>query len=219
VLVSGYALQRGGALEPDRPSSAPAAAPASSSTPAARGLADDLCAGWAHDATMMVTIRTKGAIPMALGPPAPQLERPDDPWAWHGMEPLPAHAMRRRRRLDLAPGHELDVHFRDSHMDEDLAESVVHEYSVTGAVDGATGTVTAMAARARVLPWMECPGAVASATRLVGMPVAELRGWVRREMTGATTCTHLNDTLRSLADVTALAGLLAPGGPPGPRAS
>jgi hypothetical protein len=219
VLVSGYALQRGGALEPDRPSSAPAAAPASSSTPAARGLADDLCAGWAHDATMMVTIRTKGAIPMALGPPAPQLERPDDPWAWHGMEPLPAHAMRRRRRLDLAPGHELDVHFRDSHMDEDLAESVVHEYSVTGAVDGATGTVTAMAARARVLPWMECPGAVASATRLVGMPVAELRGWVRREMTGATTCTHLNDTLRSLADVTALAGLLAHGGRPGPEAS
>src|SRR6202044_84257 len=65
VLVSGYAPQRGGALEPDRssssapsPSSAPTAAPAaSSSTPAGRGLADDLCAGWAHDATMMVTIR------------------------------------------------------------------------------------------------------------------------------------------------------------------
>jgi Protein of unknown function (DUF2889) len=227
VLVSGYALQRGGALEPDQPSSSapatapstPTAAPATSSTPAARGLADDLCAGWAHDATMMVTIRTKGAIPMALGPPAPRLERPDDPWAWHGMEPLPAHAMRRRRRLDLAPGYQLEVHFRDSHMDPDLAESVVHEYSVTGAVDGVTGTVTDMAARARVLPWMECPGAVASATRLVGMPVAELRGWVRREMTGATTCTHLNDTLRSLADVTALAGLLAHGGRPGPEAS
>ena len=214
VLVSGYALQRGGALEPDRSSPSPAAAPsapATSSTPAARGLADDLCAGWAHDATMMVTIRTKGAIPMALGPPAPELERPDDPWAWHGMEPLSSHAMRRRRRLDLAPGYVVDVHFRDSHMDEDLAESVVHEYSVTGAIDAVTGTVTAMAAQARVLPWMECPGAVASATRLVGMPVAELRGWVRREMTGATTCTHLNDTLRSLADVTALAGLLAPG--------
>jgi hypothetical protein len=233
VLVSGYALQRGGALEPDRSSSStptaapatpatpstPTAAPATSSTPAARGLADDLCAGWAHDATMMVTIRTKGAIPMALGPPAPRLERSDDPWAWHGMEPLSAHAMRRRRRLDLDPGYEVDVHFRDSHMDEELAESVVHEYSVTGAVDAVTGTVTGMAAQARVLPWMECPGAVASASRLVGMPVAELRGWVRREMTGATTCTHLNDTLRSLADVTALAGLLAPGSPPGPRAS
>jgi hypothetical protein len=223
VLVSGYALQRGGALEPDRSfSSTPAAAPgtsstpaASSSTPAARGLADDLCAGWAHDATMMVTIRTKGAIPMALGPPAPPLERPDDPWAWHGMEPLSAHAMRRRRRLDLTPGYEVDVHFRDSHMDEAYAESVVHEYSVTGAIDAVTGAVTGMAARARVLPWMECPGAVASATRLVGMPAAELRGWVRRELTGATTCTHLNDTLRSLADVTALAGLLAPGPPAG----
>jgi hypothetical protein len=55
---------------------------------------------------------------------------------------------------------------------------------------------------------MECPGAVASAGRLVGMRLAELRTWVRREMTGASTCTHLNDTLRSLADVSALVSAL-----------
>ena len=94
-------------------------------------------------------------------------------------------------------------------MDEDGAESVVHEYSVSGAVEGTQGRVTAMAAQARVLPWMECPAAVASADRLIGMPVSELRAWVRREMTGASTCTHLNDTLRALGDVTALASVLA----------
>jgi hypothetical protein len=51
---------------------------------------------------------------------------------------------------------------------------------------------------------MECPGAVGSAHRLAGMPLSELRPWVRRELTGVSTCTHLNDTLRSLADVTVL---------------
>ena len=62
-----------------------------------------------------------------------------------------------------------------------------------------------MAAEARVLPWMECPEAVASAARVVGMPVGELRHRVRRELVGVSTCTHLNDTLRSLDD---LAGLI-----------
>jgi len=69
-------------------------------------------------------------------------------------------------------------------------------------------------ARAHVLPWVECPGALASATRLSGMPVAELRDHVRREFRGTSTCTHLNDTLRSLGDVNVLiAGLSGEGGP------
>jgi hypothetical protein len=173
---------------------------------------DDLCAGWARDATMMVTIRTSGQIPVSVGPPAPSLERPDDPWAWHTMAPLDAHAMRRRRRLDVSapvgpvPTHKIDVHFRDSHMDPSGEESVVHEYSVTGDVDIGAGRVVGVTARAHVLPWMECPGAVASADRLSGLPLADLRTRVRREFTGASTCTHLNDTLRSLGDVTVLAG-------------
>jgi hypothetical protein len=96
------------------------------------------------------------------------------------------------------------VHFRDSHADEDVVETVVHEYTVTGTVDGGAGRIAEVAARAHVLPWMECPGAVASADRVAGMPLTDLRPWVRRELTGVSTCTHLNDTLRSLADVAAL---------------
>jgi hypothetical protein len=211
ALVSGYSMQRGGALDGPRPQGAAPGGPAAGSP--ARGFRDDLCAGWAHDATMMVTIRSQGVIPLAIGPPAPGLEPPDDPWAWHDMPPLAPHSMRRRRRLDVIgtpdPGtFRVDVHFRDSHMDEDGAESVVHEYSVSGRVDVAEGRVVELAAEARVLPWMECPGAVASAGRLVGMRLAELRTWVRREMTGASTCTHLNDTLRSLGDVSALVSAL-----------
>jgi len=214
ALVSGYSLQRGGALDGPRSEGAAPAAPTASSP--ARGFRADLCAGWAHDATMMVTIRSSGVIPMAIGPPAPDLVPPDDPRAWHDMPPLAPHAMRRRRRLDVIgtpdPGAFLvDAHFRDSYVDADGNESVVHEYSVSGRVDAAEGRVVEMAAEARVLPWMECPGAVASAGRLVGMRLAELRTWVRREMTGASTCTHLNDTLRSLGDVPALMSVLGEG--------
>jgi Protein of unknown function (DUF2889) len=53
----------------------------------------------------------------------------------------------------------------------------------------------------RVLPWRECPQAAASAQRLAGMSVVGLRRQVREELTGPTTCTHLNDTLRGLEDV------------------
>jgi hypothetical protein len=214
ALVSGYAAQRAGAL--DQPRRRPEGDVGNTS-----GLAgmmasqDDLCAGWAHEATLMVTVRSTGEIPVSTGPPAPSLDRDDDPLAWHPMPTLPPHAMRRRRRLDVVgpdgPGdaHRFDAHFRDSHMDGDGAERVVHEYSATGAFDVVGGRVLDIGARAHVLPWMECPGAVASAERLSGMPIAELRTRVRREFTGTSTCTHLNDTLRSLGDLEVLVGKLS----------
>jgi Protein of unknown function (DUF2889) len=214
ALVSGYSAQRAGTLDEPRPR--PEGDEGDRSR-LARMLAfqDDLCAGWAHDATLMVTVRSIGEIPVSAGPAAPSLERSDDPMAWHAMPPLPPHGMRRRRRLDVlgtgdARGpHRFDAHFRDSHMDQDGAEWVVHEYSAAGAFDVVGGRVLDIGARAHVLPWMECPGAVASAERLSGMPIAELRTRVRREFTGTSTCTHLNDTLRSLGDLEVLVGQLS----------
>jgi hypothetical protein len=213
TLVSGYAIQRAGALPRARP---PQDSGGGAPEPAPRMAArDDLCAGWAHDGTMMVTIRSTGEIPVPEGPPAPPLERHDDPLAWHPLAPLAPHAMRRRRRLDVVapdvPDHPylLDAHFRDSHMNEAGVESVVHEYSLTGAIDGTGSRVVDISAEAHVLPWMECPGALASAGRVVGMPTGELRTRVRRELTGASTCTHLNDMLRSLGDVEVLVGELS----------
>jgi len=213
TLVSGYAMQRAGALSRPRQPQGPEE---DHPGPARMMMAqDDLCAGWAHDGTMMVTIRSTGEIPVPAGPPAPLLERRDDPMAWHPMDPLAPHSMRRRRRLDVvAPAglgnpYRIDAHFRDSHMNDVGVESVVHEYSVTGAIDGTGSRVLDMAAEAQVLPWMECPGAVASAGRVVGMETGELRTRVRRELTGASTCTHLNDTLRSLGDVQVLVAWLS----------
>jgi hypothetical protein len=214
VLVSGYAAQRAGVLDQPRRR---ADADVDGSPGLARMMAsqDDLCAGWAHDATLMVTVRARDEIPVSQGPPAPDLERGDDPWAWHTMPPLPPHAMRRRRRLDvMGPGGSgragrFDAHFRDSHSDQDGVEWVVHEYSTAGQFDTVGERVTEIGAEARVLPWMECPGAVHSAERLRGMSIAELRTRVRREFNGTSTCTHLNDTLRSLGDLSVLVGLLS----------
>ena len=62
----------------------------------------------------------------------------------------------------------------------------------------------AVTANVRVLPWQKCPGAIGSAARVRGMTLAELRGRIRGEFVGTSTCTHLNDTLRAIGDLDAL---------------
>jgi len=61
----------------------------------------------------------------------------------------------------------------------------------------------------RVLPWQECPGAIGSAARIRGMTLSQMRDRIRGEFVGTTTCTHLNDTLRAVADLDALLDLRA----------
>ena len=89
-------------------------------------------------------------------------------------------------------------------MDESGLETVVHEYTVRGRVDTQTLRMVECDAIAGELPYLECPGAAASANRLVGTPSVGLRPMVLAELTGPSTCTHLNDALRSLEDVGAL---------------
>jgi hypothetical protein len=198
VLVSGYAQLHAGAMRerpmPDQFLDAQV----------------DLCAGWAGDSSMMQIIRATGINPTPLGPVAPELLDPDDPDGWHARPAVTLRSTRRARRLDVvAPAragdpYRIDALFRDSHVDGKGEETVVHEYGVTAAFDSTTGTLATIAADAHVLPWQECPSAVASADRLAGRSVADLRRAVRRELTGTTTCTHLNDVLRLLADVEVL---------------
>ncbi|MFG3022358.1 DUF2889 domain-containing protein [Streptomyces sp. NPDC048254] len=170
----------------------------------------DVCSGWRSDGTMLLEIARTGTMPTVQGPLAPVLER-DDPWSWHDLGPLPAHGMRRRRRLDLIDGRplDLDVFYRDTHMSPDGVETVIHDYAVNGLIDPATLEILALRAEPRALPWTECPAAAAGAGRLVGRTVEGLRRWVRAELTGTSTCTHLNDALRSVEDVDTLARILA----------
>ena len=151
------------------------------------------------------------------GPPAPLLTRADDTLAWHEEPVMELNAMRRRRRIDVRRGTtddapiDVDVFFRDSMVEAVNGlgvETVIHEYGIDACVDRATRRIVSIAAIAHVLPGPECPSAVASAQRLVGMSVDDVRAHVRDEFRGTTTCTHLNDALRSIGDLGALLTLL-----------
>lgn len=167
----------------------------------------DICSGWRTGGTMMASIGEYGRIPVPAGPPVPPMDTGGDPLGWHTLEPLGPSAMRRRRMVDITVGSALVVRamFRDTHSDTAGTETVLHEYSLTATIDAATSRFITCDAIPRVLPWVECPVAAASATRLVGHHVADVRSLVRSDLRGTSTCTHLNDLIRSLGDIDALA--------------
>jgi hypothetical protein len=166
----------------------------------------DLCSGWRADGTMMSAVDIGEPIPLEVGAVAPPLELPGDPHSWHAMEVQPPGSMRRRRRLDVWREDvvHIDAMFRDTFTNGDGVESVVHEYTLHATAVPDTLEVLTAAADPRVLPWTECPFAADSAKRLVGAGVHDLRSRVKAEFTGISTCTHLNDLMRTLADVPAL---------------
>jgi hypothetical protein len=197
TLISGHALGASGAV----------GAMQSGYRPPADG-----CAGFVSGGLLLSSF-AEGDPVIATGPVAPDLLG-TDPDAWHPMATLPPHAMRRRRRVDVRRTDDLvavDAMFRDTYVRGDGVETIVHEYTLTATVDPRDGRIVEAAATPRVLPWQECPGAVASAARIAGMTLSELHSRVRRELTGTSTCTHLNDLLRSVGDVTALLRMVPAG--------
>jgi hypothetical protein len=61
-----------------------------------------------------------------------------------------------------------------------------------------------------VLPFRAGPGAVHSAAQRVGASRDDIADRVRADLRGRSTCTHLNSTLRCLADVGPLLTALLP---------
>lgn len=198
TLISGHALSASGLLDGVKSGYLPIA---------------DQCAGFVSGGLLMSSF--EGGDPAVVtGPEAPHLGAPDDPLAWHEMAALPIHGMRRIRRLDVLHGDIsrevlIDAMFRDSYVRADGTETIIHEYTLIAAVDAESLMIVRSHAVPRVLPWQECPGAVDSATRITGMRLADLHFRVRQELCGISTCTHLNDLQRSVADAEALIPLLS----------
>ena len=209
-LVSGHSMMLG---EPEPEEPPPGPRNAGLGPAPRRGPQLDVCAGWQGGGMLGQLIETSGTIPHSLGPPAPVLTVEADPLAWHARPTVGPRVTRRTRRLDLirTGGHAaaVDAHFRDSYGHIDGSERSLHEYTLAVEVDLPSGLIRSAEATPRALPWPECPQAVGSAGRLRNLSLGELPERVRREFTGITTCTHLNDTMRSLADAAGLVRLLA----------
>ncbi|MBK8756979.1 MAG: DUF2889 domain-containing protein [Actinomycetales bacterium] len=187
----------------------------------------DVCAGWASDSRAARILDETGSAPRAVTPPAPPLLDDADPHGWHTWPATPIWGISRRRRIDAwVDSHSGDPHsgdpqrpihvdamFRDSFVDHEGVERVLHEYTLHAQVGRTAYPVLDVTTAGRVLPHHECPVAAASAQQILGMPCDDLRDRVSTALYGPESCTHLNDGLRSLTDVPAMlmaAGLLEP---------
>jgi hypothetical protein len=132
---------------------------------------------------------------------------PDDADGWHAMTLQVGPGMRRMRRLDvrLEGGQvAMDLDFQDSATRPSGGRVAVHEYRVRAAADLASLRLTAIEVVPAILPYGECLDAAPSASHLLGLELATFRTEVLARLRGTVGCTHLNDVLRSLADVPGL---------------
>jgi hypothetical protein len=166
----------------------------------------DICSGFQSGSS---ALRPDGSIihNQNTAYPGP-LADPNDPLGWHELDEPPVPAMRRARRIDVWDENGtlgIDAMFRDSAWDPDGRELVVHEYQLLGEADRASGVLLSVTAVPRVLPYAECPGAAPNASWMAGTELRAMRTEVLARLQKTDCCTHLNDALRSLAEVPVLA--------------
>ena len=135
-----------------------------------------ICSGFREGSSALNPDGTLLAVSDNTPHPQP-LTDPTDPLGWHELHPPPEIAMRRARRIDVwweDGALQIDAMFRDSVWDPDGLECVLHEYQLPGWAD-ADGTLRAITAVPRVLPYQECPLAAPNASWLEGTPMRALR--------------------------------------------
>jgi hypothetical protein len=139
--------------------------------------------------------------------PVPSLRDPDDPEGWHDLTEAEGVSYMRARRMDVTEGDviAIDIGFQDSAVGPDNGQRYgVHEYRVRATASPDDLALLTIDVVGHLLPYPECPGALAAAQRMRGRSLADFRKQVGREIRGADSCTHLTDVLRSLADVPTL---------------
>jgi hypothetical protein len=116
-------------------------------------------------------------------------------------------SMRRARRTDawLQDGLiVIDAMFQDSCTTPAGGRVAVHEYQVRAEALPGTFDLVSVSASPRVLPFGECPKAVAGIEAMLGTRLPDLRDEVIARLHTTHGCTHLNDELRALAEVPAM---------------
>jgi hypothetical protein len=140
--------------------------------------------------------------------PVPDLRHPDDAEGWHAFTAQDGAAgMRRARRIDVWREQGrivVDSAFQDSATTPAGGRMAVHEYRLRVTADAHSLQLLTIEAEPRILPHPECTAAPANLSRLLGLPLPELREKVLAELRGTAGCTHLNDAMRALAEVPAL---------------
>jgi hypothetical protein len=147
---------------------------------------------------------------------AGDVRNPADPLGWHQLADSEGAGFRRVRRLDVTLDTAnnrlvIDSAFQDSATRPVGGPVAIHEYLLRATADATTLELLSIEPEARILPFSECPGAMANTQRLVGRRLDQVRNEVLAQLRGPAGCTHLNDALRALADTPALAeGLREP---------
>jgi len=131
------------------------------------------------------------------------LHHPNDPEGWHPLDYGEELSFRRARRIDVwVDGDvQIDATFQDSAARSGGEREAVHEYSLHVTADPDTLLVRTIEATPHILPFPECPNAIEKISRLVGTPVGSMRTAVLETFPGVLGCTHLNDCMRSIAEV------------------
>ena len=164
------------------------------------GNMEGVCTGFSPGSS---ALRSEGGPREQSSTRVPSLVNPADPLGWHDLAVQPGVGMRRARRIDVSAdgaGWQLDIGFQDSGTAPDGGDRIaIHEYQVTARADA--GVLSELVCDPRILPFRECPGAVVHAHRVLGTPLAELRSEVLSTLPGILGCTHLNDVIRSMAEV------------------
>ncbi len=141
---------------------------------------------------------------------ASDVRNPDDPHGWHDLPDRDGAGFRRARWIDVVRDEatgaiRIDTGFQDSAKTQHGGRVAIHEYTLQATADPETLEVLDLVATPHILPFSECPGAVANAQRMVGARLADIREEVLSNLRGTQGCTHLNDALRALAEVPKLA--------------
>jgi DUF2889 family protein len=176
----------------------------SASTAGKNGRMEGICAGFRPGSSALAD---DGSSKMSLQSFAtvPSLVNPDDPKGWPYLPKQEGVGKRRSRWIDIwmeGGKVQMDIGFQDSGTTPEGDHRVaIHEYRVRASADPDTLELASIEVDPRILPFRECPAASPNASAMLGTPLGQLREAVLAELKGTAGCTHLNDVLRSMAEV------------------